>query len=260
MALAIVLIASQGLIAAAPPDVFGGEPVADDEFRLPVDAATAGRVDRAIDKLGSPSFAERQQASAALVAIGAPAFTKLRAAYQAGGDFEVCSRIEAIVETVYLDYHVFSNFGFLGIRRDQHTPGPEDPESNGLIQPGHCGILIELVTPDTGADRAGLRKGDIIVAVDGRPIPGAGARAFDTFSAEIRSRKPGGKLQLTILRDGGALDVEVTLTRPPPDRTDIHKLREEIKSAKDRFPAWWALRFRGSSQPEEGEGSDLRKP
>jgi len=34
------------------------------------------------------------------------------------------------------------------------------------------GVIVSAVTPDSPAQRAGLREGDVIVALDGKPVAG----------------------------------------------------------------------------------------
>jgi len=227
------------------------EPITDEEFHIPVDEATAARIEQSVAMLGAPNFKAREEAEKALVDIGGPALAKLREAYLTTDDFEVRARIEAIVRIIYLDFHVFSNFGFLGIQRDDgHTPGPED---DPRIQPGHCGIRVQQVIAETGAKQAGVLPEDIIIGIDGTPIPGAGRRAFDGFSASIRERRPGARVVLTILRDGEELTLEAVLTRPPPDRRDgggVMMLRERIERAKARFVTWWFKYFRSATASE----------
>ncbi|MEX2324626.1 MAG: trypsin-like peptidase domain-containing protein [Nitriliruptoraceae bacterium] len=85
---------------------------------------------------------------------------------------------------------------------------PEVAEQFGL--PASRGAVIESVQPDTGAAEAGLRPGDIIVAVDGEPLA-----TMSQLVAEVRSRAPGDVVQLEIVRSGEQLDVEVTLGERP---------------------------------------------
>ena len=68
---------------------------------------------------------------------------------------------------------------------------------------------IEVIAPidDTPAARAGLKSGDLIVAVDGKPLR-AGSEDDDVLRG-----KPGTKLTLTIVREGAAKPFDVTLTR-----------------------------------------------
>ena len=222
------------------------EPITDEEFHLPVAAAVAARIDQSIVQLGSPRFAERQAADKALVEIGAPAFAKLRAAYLATNDFEVRTRIETIVRTAYFDHHVFNNFGFLGIRQGD-TPGPD---FDARIQPGHSGIRIPEAIAGYAAEKAGVRAEDVIFALDGQPIPGAGKKAFEAFSAEIRGRGPGKTVTLSVLRNGEELTLHAVLTRPPLGSTsaagnigNVLELKPKLGRAKTRFAAWWVKHF-----------------
>jgi putative serine protease PepD len=68
------------------------------------------------------------------------------------------------------------------------------------------GALIGQVTPGSGADRAGLRTGDVVTRVDATPIADGSALA-----AAIRSRQPGDKVVLTYRRDGQERTATVTL-------------------------------------------------
>jgi carboxyl-terminal processing protease len=70
------------------------------------------------------------------------------------------------------------------------------------------GILITTVFPDTPAQESGLRRGDRIVAVDGRPTEG---ETVDQTVSRVRGPE-GEDVTLTIRREGVA-DFEVTITR-----------------------------------------------
>jgi putative serine protease PepD len=68
------------------------------------------------------------------------------------------------------------------------------------------GVAITSVESGSGADKAGLQKGDVITAVDGSAV------ATPTqLRAIIESHKPGDALTLTIRRAGGTKTVHVTL-------------------------------------------------
>jgi putative serine protease PepD len=62
------------------------------------------------------------------------------------------------------------------------------------------------VTPGSPADRAGISPGDVIVAIDGEPVGGAGE-----LVVALRTREPGQEVVLTIERDGDTRAVNVTL-------------------------------------------------
>jgi len=68
------------------------------------------------------------------------------------------------------------------------------------------GAVINRVEPGSAALHAGLRSGDVIIAVDDIPV---------TSSSDLRNRvgltPVGQRIRLTILRNGGQRTVDVTL-------------------------------------------------
>jgi hypothetical protein len=78
--------------------------------------------------------------------------------------------------------------------------------------PGPDGKLtIRRVFPGSGAEKADLKEGDVVVAVDGRSLGeiGFGAANF------LMMGKPGTEAQVTVTR-GGAEPRVLTLKREPP--------------------------------------------
>jgi S1-C subfamily serine protease len=88
------------------------------------------------------------------------------------------------------------------------------------------GVLVESVTNESGADKAGLKGGktqvvvagqtyvlggDIIVAYDGEKIS-----SIEQLRDAIAGHKPGDKISLVIYRDAKKTSVTVTLGRQPP--------------------------------------------
>ena len=76
--------------------------------------------------------------------------------------------------------------------------------SDGTSQ--RAGAQISQISQGTPAAQAGLRKGDVVVAVDGERVDSALA-----LVANIRERGVGDKVSLTVLRDGKQLDLTATL-------------------------------------------------
>jgi len=68
------------------------------------------------------------------------------------------------------------------------------------------GVLVQEVQPGGPADKAGLKPGDIVTALDGRPI-----KDGDDLVNEIASRRPGSTVRLGFLRDGKQQDTTVTI-------------------------------------------------
>ena len=73
------------------------------------------------------------------------------------------------------------------------------------------GALVSDITAGSPADRAGLRRGDVVLAVDGEPIADHNA-----LRNRIASTKPGAQIALTILRDGRERTVNATLGELTP--------------------------------------------
>ena len=71
---------------------------------------------------------------------------------------------------------------------------------------GSAGAYVQSVTSGGAADKAGIKSGDLIVAVDGAPI-----RSFDELRGTASGYSPGDKVIVEINRDGKVLDIEVTL-------------------------------------------------
>jgi S1-C subfamily serine protease len=72
------------------------------------------------------------------------------------------------------------------------------------------GVMLASVVPDSPADESGLRKGDVLVDVDGRTI----AQVPDLMLA-LRSRSPGDRIDATVVRDEERIRLDVTLGRKP---------------------------------------------
>ncbi len=68
------------------------------------------------------------------------------------------------------------------------------------------GVLVQEVQPGGPADKAGLKPGDIITAIDGRSI-----KDGDDLVNEIASRRPGSTARLGYIRDGKPQDTTVTI-------------------------------------------------
>jgi len=68
------------------------------------------------------------------------------------------------------------------------------------------GVLVQKVRPSGPAEKAGIKVGDIITAIDGRSI-----KDGDDLVNEIASRRPGSTIRLGYLRDGKQSDTTVTI-------------------------------------------------
>jgi serine protease Do len=94
---------------------------------------------------------------------------------------------------------------FLGVATDQDRPGP--------------GALVNEIVPDTAAAKAGIRKGDVILAVDGVPV----AHAFG-LRFEIGRRRSGDTVKLKVEREGQEIELEAALDKRPQNQEPTEKL------------------------------------
>ncbi len=85
--------------------------------------------------------------------------------------------------------------------------------ATGLSFVGDGSGKVEQVADSSPAAAAGIRPGDVVRRVDGRPL-----RTESDFHLRLLDRKPGDVLPLTLGRAGETVDVRLTLgKRPGPD-------------------------------------------
>ena len=79
------------------------------------------------------------------------------------------------------------------------------------------GVEVMGVSPSGPAAAAGLKTGDVIVAIDGKPLKRSGDRAAGRQLVEqMRSTQPGQKVKVDYLRDGKKLSTTVTTVAAEP--------------------------------------------
>jgi serine protease Do/serine protease DegQ len=93
--------------------------------------------------------------------------------------------------------------GMLGVTIQDLTP--ELAEAFGVDR--QRGVVITQVVEDSAAEKAGLKSGDVVTAVDGRPVN----RAADLRN-KVGMAPVGEKVTLSILRDGKKKDVTATIS------------------------------------------------
>ena len=92
--------------------------------------------------------------------------------------------------------------GWLGISMQALTPSLA--KAAGLSS--DHGVIVADVTPGSPAAEGGLQEGDVITAIDSRPI-GDGR----DLALSVARTPPGGAVELKLLRDGRAMSVKVTI-------------------------------------------------
>ncbi|MGM0818069.1 MAG: S1C family serine protease [Actinomycetota bacterium] len=97
---------------------------------------------------------------------------------------------------------------FLGIEGEDVDPQDSEMFDLGVAR----GAIIRSVVPNTPADEAGLAEGDVIVAVDGRPID-----TMVALAARIRVLEPGTEVEIEYVREGETRTTELELVETPED-------------------------------------------
>ena len=77
------------------------------------------------------------------------------------------------------------------------------------IENGQGGVLVTNVMEDSPAEDAGLKSGDVVVAVDGQKTTSTGQ-----LRSQIGMRTIGEKVTLTIMRDGDEKTIKVKVGKP----------------------------------------------
>ncbi|WP_300527499.1 trypsin-like peptidase domain-containing protein [Maricaulis sp.] len=107
----------------------------------------------------------------------------------------------------------------------QVTP-PELMRASGLG--GQRGLVVTRIFSGSAAERGGLREGDIILAVDGEPVP-------DTSSLMRRVQRaaPGHSASVRIMRDDAMMMMDIALGERPAEPLTLYLGTTEPVAAED---------------------------
>ena len=97
--------------------------------------------------------------------------------------------------------------GYIGVQ----TQGVSSEVAEALKSAKTSGVLIAGVERDGPAEKAGVKAGDVLLAVNAVPTPDT-ATMLDT----VADLKPGSQANLKLRRDQKELDLQVTVGKRPP--------------------------------------------
>lgn len=121
--------------------------------------------------------------------------------------------------------------GFLGVIIQEVSS--DLAEAYGLDHP--YGALITEVQKDSPADKAGLKDGDLIIEVDGKPV-----HSVQHLRIQISTHEPGSKVNLTVVSpDRKRRTVTVTLGEYPGTPVAATPGNEEKEEAPSREEVTW---------------------
>jgi serine protease Do len=122
-----------------------------------------------------------------------------------------------IVRTVYEQIRQFGRVrrGDIGVRAQTVTPNL----ARGLGLPREQGVVVADVIPGSPADRAGLRAGDLVLSLDGKPMENGRQLQVNLYRHVV-----GDVVTLEVLRDASVKRVPVPVT----ERRDLSGLSEAV--------------------------------
>ena len=105
----------------------------------------------------------------------------------------------------------------------------ENPAISRVYGAGSGGVTVSDVTAGSPAERAGIKVGDTIVSVDGKPVKNG-----DDLVSDIASRKPGTKVTLGFVRNGKKQEASVTVA----DRAKLFaaRLGDDEENGEEETP------------------------
>ncbi len=94
--------------------------------------------------------------------------------------------------------------GVLGVTIQNLTP--EIAKGLGITE--SMGVVVTQVQPDSGADKAGIKAGDVILKVDGQPVT-----SNSSLSSAIGVMRLGTQVNVELARNGKVIDVTATISK-----------------------------------------------
>jgi C-terminal processing protease CtpA/Prc len=107
----------------------------------------------------------------------------------------------------YFEYMTDPRRAVLGVLIDDESEKRDDP-----------GVRLLAVTPGSGADKAGLRAGDLVLSMNGRPLAREGKTTPQKQMREVlKTLKAGDEVKVEYQRDGKKKVATVVTTAPEPE-------------------------------------------
>lgn len=152
---------------------------------------------------GGPLFNQKGQVIGVNTAIISPSGGSVGIGFAIPSDM-----IKRVVEQ--LIEHGTVTRGFLGVSAQMVTPQMAQVLKLPMANPNSDGALIAAVAPHSPADKAGLKPGDVILAVNGQTVTNP-----SDLASYIANIDPTHKADITYMRDGQKHDVSVAVEKMP---------------------------------------------
>lgn len=142
------------------------------------------------------------------------------------------------------------SFGVLSVKSRSLNPGFLGVQ----LAPVEQGALVQAVLPDSAAMVAGVRAGDVIVEIEGRPVENR-----EELIATVAQYSPGDEVRLMLSREGAELELRVVLgsrnaaIRPiDPNHMMLRRMHVPLSRNRTGYPS--ALQHDLPLNPDECGG------
>lgn len=98
------------------------------------------------------------------------------------------------------------------------------------------GVYVAEVVKNSGAEKAGIKKGDVIKKLDNIEIS-----KFEDLSGYIKTKRPNDKVTVQVLRDNDFKTVSVTLTKT--ELFTVNFMKMELQDLSDSFREKYAIDY-----------------
>jgi len=98
-----------------------------------------------------------------------------------------------------------------------------------LKLPAPAGVVVDLVTKDSAAEKAGMKAGDVVVQYDGETV-----RSAQQFIRLVRESVPGRVVKVAVVRDGKRLELSAA-PAAASESFDIQMDEKKIQEMEKQF-------------------------
>ena len=143
--------------------------------------------------------------------IGINSAIKTNTGYYQGYGFAIpVNLVKSVVSDLIKSGHV--SRGYIGV----NIQSIDETMAKGLGLDKAEGVLVQGIVKGGAGEDAGIKQGDVILSIDGKPV-----NAANELQSIVGSKHPGDVVNLSIFRDGKTIEKSVTLK--PRTETDVNQ-------------------------------------